>query len=895
MQRAKSPMPILLLGLLLPIHGLRAQTGSMRVTVPSPTAASLGRFGDVPVDLHTGIPDISIPLFTVKGRTLELPIVLRYHAGGIRVEEIGSWVGLGWSLDAGGTISRTVRGLVDDSPSGYLNTGHHFYVSGNWPSPPLSLLDNIKDGYVDGDPDQFFYSVAGRSGQFVIGPTDSTGTKEYRTIPYQKLKIVPTFSGGEITAWSITTEDGTEYTFAAREVTTDQSIMNPASELGSHLGESHGSAWHLTKIRAPGGDSITLYYSTYIATHRQGYYREEFSQVSDNCVPGSLSVTNEYRILAQRLDSIKSAVHTIKFSTGAELRSDALSPSGVKQEPRLDRITVTTPTGKVLRIFQFEHDYFPGNRLRLKNVYEKDASGNSLPPYTFTYYPGTLPSRGSNAQDHWGFYNGRTGNSTPIPTVVVNGFVLPGANREPDPDAMQVGILKRITYPTGGYSEFVYEANDYGAIGESGTMPIGEGPEQEAEVSSNLGEGLKSQTFTVGGTETVVATVYVSLDPENCAGQDWPPCPYVKLGTGGWDESGTYYVTLEPGTYTIQASDEENPQGYASITVRWRDRAPVGKKLAGGLRIAELRTVDGMGNTSIRKYRYVLQSDSTRSSGIVHVEPRYHYTFSEPTCKYVSRSSMSKLPLGGGPPVEYREVTVLHGANGEYGRTRHTFRSIMDAADGMPVGEWPYLTWTSVSWKRGQPLEVVDYNAGGAIQRRTASTYRFRDEDNEQVTTRRFRGMSILSWPGLTHYDTEYFFADYQVISAWAYKDTETTVQYNEAGSSSVSTVRTFVYGNPVHAQLTEVRETNSDGTERITRMKYPADYATGTANAEAAALTEMQGAAHMHSPVIERWVVEKRGSTEKVIEAVLRTYKIFAPGQILPFQRFVLNPGSQP
>lgn len=111
--------------------GLSAQTGSLRLTLTSPTAASLGKFGDVPVNLYAGVPDIAVPLFTVKGRTLQLPIALRYHAGGIRVEEVGGWVGMGWALDAGGTITRTVRGLVDESANGYWNTGQTFYNATN--------------------------------------------------------------------------------------------------------------------------------------------------------------------------------------------------------------------------------------------------------------------------------------------------------------------------------------------------------------------------------------------------------------------------------------------------------------------------------------------------------------------------------------------------------------------------------------------------------------------------------------------------------------------------------------------------------------------------------------------------------------------------------------------
>lgn len=35
------------------------QTGSMRVTLPSPAAATLGKFGDIPVSLYSGVPDIS--------------------------------------------------------------------------------------------------------------------------------------------------------------------------------------------------------------------------------------------------------------------------------------------------------------------------------------------------------------------------------------------------------------------------------------------------------------------------------------------------------------------------------------------------------------------------------------------------------------------------------------------------------------------------------------------------------------------------------------------------------------------------------------------------------------------------------------------------------------------
>ncbi len=37
-------------------------------------------------------------------RPLSVPIALNYHAGGLKVGETSSWVGLGWSLQAGGKL-----------------------------------------------------------------------------------------------------------------------------------------------------------------------------------------------------------------------------------------------------------------------------------------------------------------------------------------------------------------------------------------------------------------------------------------------------------------------------------------------------------------------------------------------------------------------------------------------------------------------------------------------------------------------------------------------------------------------------------------------------------------------------------------------------------------------
>src|SRR5258706_11658819 len=107
-------LTILFLFFTLSIYSQDTSNTIGRVSISSPTAASLGKYGDVPVSYHTGVPNISIPIYNVKSGSLSIPINLSYHASGLRVQEYASWVGAGWSLNAGGMITRTVRGGADD-------------------------------------------------------------------------------------------------------------------------------------------------------------------------------------------------------------------------------------------------------------------------------------------------------------------------------------------------------------------------------------------------------------------------------------------------------------------------------------------------------------------------------------------------------------------------------------------------------------------------------------------------------------------------------------------------------------------------------------------------------------------------------------------------------------
>ena len=173
---------------------------------PSPTVAALGKYVEQPVSLYTGVPSISIPLYEIKSRDITVPISLSYHAGGNRVGEEASWVGLGWSLNAGGVVGHTIRGWDDLHPGagGGLNPMPDFiypytiytavcegFTAGG--QPVNYCYDEApNDEYDDWETDAFFYNFLSQSGKFVLDQQ-----RKPLLLQQAKIKIDIPRSGGE--------------------------------------------------------------------------------------------------------------------------------------------------------------------------------------------------------------------------------------------------------------------------------------------------------------------------------------------------------------------------------------------------------------------------------------------------------------------------------------------------------------------------------------------------------------------------------------------------------------------------------------------------------------------------------------------------------------------------
>ena len=465
------------------------------VVTPPPNVGSLGKFIDIPVNLAQGVPQIGIPIYNLAEGPLSLPISLDYHASGIRVAELASWVGIGWNLRAGGMVSRTVMGIPDEGSAGLYWTARG--LNNIYPQTPSETTSfNVVNNYQDGEADIFSFSLPGYSGKFYIKEN------EVVLVPRQDLKI--TFNDNNtitsvtpeedrLQRFTIVTPEGTKYYFGTAPGETSDAIefINRADQTESI--NKFPVSWKLMKIEsADGKNDLEFYYESekyeYISRSSSSYTKFIIDDSSCNCTvdlnQASTSNFGNYGIrhFGKRLRWIKSDIETITFNASID-REDTEPISG-ENAKRLENIQIFAGQPTLCKQFSFSYDYFeatPGTqqyyekRLRLLSLQESSCNGqvSDIPPYTFEYNGDFLPSLLSLAVDHWGFYNGKEAENAnpdhqvniPPTTLTVNpnyaDVTLGHADRETDETAMKKGVLTKINYPTSGYTQFDFEANSY--------------------------------------------------------------------------------------------------------------------------------------------------------------------------------------------------------------------------------------------------------------------------------------------------------------------------------------------------------------------------------------------------------------------------------------------------
>ncbi len=535
----------LLFAMLFCAVGLHAQQGDFEPKLPdfvppSPTAFELGKYGDIPVNESTGMANISVPLYTYGTPNISVPINMSYTTSGVKVDQVASWVGLGWNLNAGGTISRTVRGMPDEEAQvrEFLS---YSYLNGLKTSNSSLYYTHIsriaQKDYADYVPDLFNYNIDGFSGSFYL---DASWNAVF--VKKESMVRVEVINNSILNGFIVTGPNGISYKFDIYEESRQRMVCasgNPGPTLYKP------TSWLLTKINHPLGDEITFTYGNTTNYFYTSNLTETYGTNSPLSAPQGASLPTVGLTKCGSDTYVKGKILT-KISSnrniGEVLFTSTKSRSDIN-DYKLDDITIKDPFNKQIKKFSFDYTQiqstisyygastFPGTtgndnkyRLFLDDIIEKDANNTSTNgrKHSFEYESRTgLPRRLSLSQDLLGYYNGKS-NYSLLPNTHGSSYGITRGDRSFDFNSAKKGILNKVIYPTRGYTIIEYES----------------GP------SAIRVKKIKSLA-KLGATEKIVRYYYTSK--ENAVAGN-TSSTQVPIGSNGFIVTKPSVVTYAPST-----------------------------------------------------------------------------------------------------------------------------------------------------------------------------------------------------------------------------------------------------------------------------------------------------------------------------------------------------------
>lgn len=567
---------IITMALMMAMHTLSYAQADYLPTPPSLNAQAFLQNTVYPVSYHTGTTTVEIPIHTIGLKDISIPVSLIYNTAGIKVEQEASTIGLGWVLNAGGLISKTIMGENDlfeehtyfttsscnGSPhtacnsltdiTGFYGPIEHNFTLSDYLSPSPLWTNFVYDGsfeerfnalsntvYSDAGggkefaPDVFNYSFGPYSGTFIF-KRDKSIVKEME----DNVILTPTFEYqdgciDDISSWEAVTPDGTKYTFSKVE----KVEFRPYNTCND--------TWHLTSIKTVGGSEIGFEYTKGSTPYKTfNRYQEAGPEGIDQAVKVKHQTYND----CWYLEKITYDGGEMQFNYSND-RSDA---SWLPRLTSVERNVAGTKT----TVWELEQGYFTSNysstdipslthlqelldtdenydqdwntkRMRLDAVLMMPADRSESIRYSMTYDEEDLPTKLSGGMDHWGYHNGRH-NGTLVGKQHHRITNSDGTEMEEGGDAdrnayeeyADAFILKSITYPTGGQTSFTYESNRYDPANMEGDPhKIDYYYEEEVTVLTE-GEGynnapaeaVSTKSFSVTTSEPADAVVHYKVD-----------------------------------------------------------------------------------------------------------------------------------------------------------------------------------------------------------------------------------------------------------------------------------------------------------------------------------------------------------------------------------------------
>lgn len=531
--------------------------------VATPEVATLMRYVDFPEPDFIGKNNISVPIYDINFGKLKIPIGLSYNTKGNKAADIATSVGLGWNLNAGGSVTVKVNDMNDLTENYAYYTGPGFepeqsyawhrqtkgYLSTESPealsntqisSSQLCINHRIwwnDDDLVDAAPDFYYINAPGFNDKFYFTRVSNSQLKANFFTSNAKLNNNPNLTikracGGfesssfgnfgsatvfyQPDKFEITGENGYVYTFNDYDYS---NITDYPQDLTSHRIQQVNN-WYLTKVKDPfSGREINFEYESFtnnyehltLLANPNGFN----SYNSTNYDFGGYNVTSTFQLVRtphdpppvnifnKLISSKLSPKRLIKITTDNENIEFFYGITRLDYEGNaLSSILVKSKNENIIKQVYFNYSYFDsgncssGNyeckRLKLEKIID-----SSIGIYSFSYDNNVFPPRNTSKVDFSGYFNNNTSNITfskdnfhaydhnyfPISKTYFypdlakdNVFPFQLRNKTAYKISNQIdrtpsinsklGLLSKMTYPTGGSLELDYENDDFMYEGE---------------------------------------------------------------------------------------------------------------------------------------------------------------------------------------------------------------------------------------------------------------------------------------------------------------------------------------------------------------------------------------------------------------------------------------------
>lgn len=482
------------------------------ITSPQPWTFPIYRSGEQ--NLYTGTASVNIPIYTYKDPDFEIPVTLCYASNGLKPNQQAGSVGLGWTVLAGGYITRRVVGIRDDYDVTGWYKGYYVYHQNGWqriepnifdqggkPKEEFSSYTNMflaelsSTRHTETTPDQFTFNFLDHSGQFSMEGGQAIHVYNSNH-PHGEYKIDLSeivgshvgYRGQDNSCITITTGDGYIYTFRRHFIMGAYDSMTPDSQDEDfHNYDSPISYWPLTQITAPNGRVAKFEYGDGDYNDPKTYEHcnnlQWFSDYLDFQFGDDQPWSQQNREWVRQLRKITIDDLVIEFDYTLRTpeihklkpRANYQVPPALESPKRLHKISVYNKNTKhrIKNCILSAQPATKGNPVLLLTQVAIDGEG----VYNFEYYDTKreFPAHATLNLDHWGYFN--VPNNTPIiydgdanrldyliPTTEINALnqeTVTSQHRNPNFEAARMGMLRKITYPTHGFTTFEYQPHTY--------------------------------------------------------------------------------------------------------------------------------------------------------------------------------------------------------------------------------------------------------------------------------------------------------------------------------------------------------------------------------------------------------------------------------------------------